>query len=100
MIFVDIKDKIHSIVVFIFTHKEMRTLIILLSLVIAIVVVVLFVFFKEDSKSMFNFLKKQQKPSDHHHKINTKYFEEGLELIEFHHKELKNLKEAVHTHII
>ena len=78
----------------------MWTLIILLSLVIAIVVVVLFVFFKEDSKSMFNFFKKQEKPSDHHHKIHTKYFEEGLELIEFHHKELQHLKASLHLHII
>ena len=77
----------------------MRTLIILLTLVIAIVVIVLFVFFKEDGKSMFNVLKKQEKPADHHH-INTKYFEEGLGLIEFHHTELKHLKEALHHHII
>lgn len=78
----------------------MRTLIILLTLVIAIVVVVLLVFFKDDSKNIFNFLKKEKKSTDHHHTIDTKYFEEGLELIEFHHKELKQLKEALHTHII
>ena len=45
-------------------------------------------------------MKKEQKSPDHHHKIDTKYFEEGLEHVEFHHKELKYLKEAVHTHII
>jgi len=78
----------------------MRTLIILLILVIAIVVVVLLVFFREDSKHMFNFFKKQSKPADHHHSIDTKYFEEGLELIDFHHTHLKELKEAIHTHII
>lgn len=54
----------------------MRTLIILLTLVILIVVVVLFVFFKEDSKNIFNFLKKEQKSSVPHHRIDTKYFEE------------------------
>ena len=96
----DTHHKIYSIVVFIISNEDMRTLIILLTLVIAIVVVVLFVFFKEDGKSMFNFLKKQEKPADHHHKIHTKYFEEGLGLIDFHHTELKHLKEALHTHII
>lgn len=81
----------------------MRTLIILLALVITIVIVVLLVFFKEDGKNfrnMFNLFKKQQKSPEHHHKIHTKYFEEWLEMIEFHHKELKHLKECLHTHII
>jgi len=78
----------------------MRTLIILLVLVIVIVLTVLFVFFKDDSKTMFNLFKKEKKQSDHHHRIDTKYFEEGLALIDFHHKELKHLKEALHTHII
>ena len=78
----------------------MRTLIILLALVILIVVVVLLVFFKEDSKNMFDFFKKTKKSPDLRHRIDTKYFQEGLELIEFHTTELKHLKEAIHTHII
>ena len=91
----------YSIVaVYFVAEKYMRTLIILLILVVIIVVVVLWMFFKDESKNIFNFLKKEQKSPDHHHKIDTKYFEEGLEHVEFHHKELKYLKEAVHTHII
>ena len=54
----------------------MWTLIILLVLVISIVVVVLLVFFKEDGQNIFNFLKKEKKSSDLHHRIDTKYFEE------------------------
>ena len=96
----DTHHKIYSIVVFIIIYAYMRTLIILLILVVTIVIVVLLVFFKDDSKNMFNFLKKEQKFPDHHHTIDTKYFEEWLEHIEFHHKELKHLKEAVHIHII
>lgn len=78
----------------------MRTLIILLVLVISIVVVVFLVFFKEDGKQIFNIFQKTKKSSDHHHVIDTKYFQEGLELVEFHHQDLKHLKEALHTHII
>jgi len=78
----------------------MWTLIILLVLVISIVVVVLLVFFKEDGQNIFNFLKKEKKSSDLHHRIDTKYFEEWLEMIDFHHDEIKQLKAALHTHII
>ena len=78
----------------------MWTLIILLVLVIGIVAVVLLVFFKEDSQNMFTFLAKKNKLSETHHQIDTKYFKEWLGMIEFHHQELKHLKEAVHTHII
>ncbi len=78
----------------------MRTLIILLTLVILIVVVVLLVFFKEDSKNMFNIFKKQQKSPDLRHRIDTKYFEEWLETLQFHHPDLKHLKESLHHHII
>jgi MoxR-like ATPase len=84
----------------------MRTLIILLTLVVGIVLVVLWVFFKDDSwnlQNMFNIFKKDHKgniSADHLHKINTKYFTEWLELIEFHHPELNHLKKILHTHII
>lgn len=78
----------------------MRTLIILLVLVISIVVVVLLVFFKEDSKNILNIFKKEQKSSVPHHRIDTKYFQEWLETLEFHNKDLKHLKETLHTHII
>ena len=78
----------------------MRPLIILLILVIGIVSVVLLVFFKEDSKHLFDFFKKEQKTADHHHHIDTKYFQEWLETLEFHNTELKQLKSALHTHII
>ena len=78
----------------------MRTLIILLILVILIVVVVIFVFFKEDGKNMFNIFKKQQKSPDLRHRIDTKYFEEWLETLQFHNKDLKHLKESLHHHII
>lgn len=81
----------------------MRTLIILLALVVTIVIVVLLVFFKEDSQNfgnLFKLFKKQQKSSEHHHKIDTKYFKQWLEMIEFHHTELNHLKEHLHTHII
>ena len=80
--------------------KYMRTLIILLLLVIGIVTVVFLVFFKEDSQNIFNFLRKEKKHTETHHSIDTKYFQEGLGLLEFHHKELKQLKESLHTHII
>ncbi|MEI6672011.1 MAG: hypothetical protein WCL02_01245 [bacterium] len=69
-------SKIHSILVFIISKQHMRTLIILLVLVIAIVLVVFFMFFKEDSKHIFNLFKRDQKSPDHHHRINTKYFQE------------------------
>ncbi len=87
------------------SRKYMRTLIILLVLVVSIVLIVLWVFFKDDSrdfKNMFNLFRnhtKHEKQSDNHH-IHTKYFEEWLEMIDFHHKELKELKEHLHTHII
>jgi uncharacterized protein YxeA len=67
-------------VIFILTPDiPMRTLIILLALVIAIVIVVLLVFFKEDSQNfgnLFKLFKKQQKSSEHPHRIDTKYFKE------------------------
>lgn len=78
----------------------MRTIIILLIIVIGIIATVFFVFFKEDSQNIFHFFAREKKNSEPHHKINTKYFQEGLGMIEFHHQELKHLKEAVHTHII
>jgi len=81
----------------------MRTIIILLVLVISIVLLVLWAFFKDDSRNLKNMFKNTtHKNTDtaHIHTINTKYFEEGLELIEFHNPELKYLKEMVHTHII
>lgn|GEM_PF-1804265 len=78
----------------------MRTLIISLVLVIIIVIAVILIFFKDDAKHLLHLLKKEQTLTETHHKINTRYFQEGLALIEFHHKELKHLKESLHTHII
>ncbi len=81
----------------------MRTLIILLALVIIIVLVVIFVFFKEDThnfKNIFSIFKKEKTSPEFHQRIDTKYFEEWLETIEFHNPELKQLKEILHTHII
>ncbi len=81
----------------------MRTLIILLAIVIVIVVVVLLVFFKEDTQNfrhIFNLFNKEKKSPDLHHRIDTRYFQEWLETIEFHHKDLKHFKETLHHHII
>ncbi len=78
----------------------MRTLIILLFLVITIVAVVLFMFFKDDSKHFFTLFHTQKKLPELHHKIDTKFFEQWLETLDFHSPELKQLKEALHHHII
>ncbi len=78
----------------------MRTLIILLVLVIGIVVAVILIFFKEDTQDMFNFLKREKKHAEPHHVIDTKFFEQWLETIDFHHEELNHLKQHLHQHII
>ncbi len=79
----------------------MRTIIILLTIVIFIVVIVLVFFLKEENQQFLSIFKKHKKPTDSpHHVIDTKYFEEWLQKIEFHHPELKHLKDCIHTYII
>lgn len=78
----------------------MRTLIILLAVVIGIVVAVVLIFFREDTQNIFNFWKKNKKPSETRHVIDTKFFKQWLETIDFHNDDLKQLKEHIHTHII
>lgn len=82
----------------------MRTIIILLAVVVLIVVVVLFFFLREDHQNFTSLLKtfrKQKKETDSSlTKIDTKFFKQWLETIDFHNDALKKLKEHIHKHII
>lgn len=82
----------------------MRTIIILLGVVVLIVFVVLFFFLKEENQNFLSLLKifrKQKKEqTETHTTIDTKFFEQGLETINFHNDDLKQLKEHIHKHII
>lgn len=82
----------------------MRTILILIAIVVLIVVVVLVFFLKDDNQdfiSLFTIFKKQKHISESsRHVIDTKYFQEWLQYLEFHNPELKNLKEHIHKHII
>lgn len=89
---------------FILYTNIMWTIIILFIITITIVLIALFLFLKEDNHtfgSLLNVFKKQKKTTDHkEHKIDTKFFVEWLENLNFHNNTLKKLKTLIHEHII
>ncbi len=81
----------------------MRKFIVLLILIVIVVLIVLFVFFKDETynlKQALHLFHKKQRPTDLPPVIHTKFFEEWLETLTFHHEQLKHLKSHIHTHIV
>lgn len=81
----------------------METIVVLLILVIVVVLITLFLLFKHDifhTKAWWHLFHKQQQPSLSPTTIDTKFFETGLQTLDFHHPHLQLLQKSIHTHII